>query len=429
VSETGITDQRAWPSAPANDTRADQIVRAAADAAHQAAASLATTPPDVLDEALRVMADRLREDVNLIRAANEDDVKEAKAADMSGALLDRLRLSEERLEAMSEQLLSLAAVPSPPVRSKIRDLPNGLVLEEHRRPVGVIGANFEARPNVVVDIASQLIKSRNAGVLRTGSAALRSAASLADHVIAPALRHVGLDPQLIQVIREPGHEMANALVRQPALLPLVIVRGSGASTRSLAAEGARYGVRILAHADGGAVIYVDDSASPRMVSAIIEASLDRLGVCNRLNLLLIQDTSWQDTLADVQVLLDRLGVSLSLPPHSHALGHEWALEPGREATVTVSPVSGPADAARIANKETSGLAGAVIAEDEAAAAEFMTCYSGTGAFHNATPRLLDGFKLFAVPETGINIDHVPGPRGPVTFRDLYLRQLVVRPAQ
>lgn len=328
----GIAERRAG--------QADRVVRQAAESAHQAAASLAAAPSGALDEALRAMARLLLANAAPVRAANEHDVSAARDAGMSGALLDRLRLGEERLESMSRQLLSLAAVPSPPARDRIRELPGGLVLEEHRRPVGVIGANFEARPNVVVDIASQFIKSRNAGVLRTGSAALRSAISLADDVIAPALAQAGLDPRLIQVIREPGHEMAGALVRQPALLPLVIVRGSGASTRSLAAEGARHGVRILAHADGGAVIYVDDSASPRLVRAIIEASLDRLGVCNRLNLLLIKDTSWPDTITDIQSLLGGLGVTASLPPHSHPLGHEWALEPGSEATVTVSPVRG-----------------------------------------------------------------------------------------
>ena len=82
----------------------------------------------------------------------------------------------------------------------------------------------------------------------------------------------------------------------------------------------------------------------------------------------------------------------------------------------------------IANDETSGLAAAIVTPDQAAAAEFLGAYAGTGAFWNATTRLLDGFKLLSVPETGINIDAVPGPRGPVTFRDLYLRQFVVTPA-
>jgi glutamate-5-semialdehyde dehydrogenase len=119
---------------------------------------------------------------------------------------------------------------------------------------------------------------------------------------------------------------------------------------------------------------------------------------------------------------------VSLPPHPHPLGHEWALDEGREATVTVHPVAGgPAAAARLAEDETSGLAAAIATEDEAAAREFLAAYRGTGAFWNVSTRLLDGFKLLGVPETGINVDRVPGPRGPVTFVDLALRQFVVTP--
>ena len=160
--------------------------------------------------------------------------------------------------------------------------------------MGVIGANFEARPNVVVDIASQFVKSRNAGVLRTGSAAIRSALALADEVIAPALGAAGLDPDMIQLVRLPGQASARALVSQPGLIPLVILRGSGDSTRSLAAEAARHGVRTMAHADGGAVMYVDAAADLAMAEQLIETSLDRLGVCNRLNLLLIHPSLWPE---------------------------------------------------------------------------------------------------------------------------------------
>ena len=119
-------------------------------------------------------------------------------------------------------------------------------------------------------------------------------------------------------------------------------------------------------------------------------------------------------------LAKRLNISLSLPPHAHALGHEWALDAGREATITVAAAASAQDAAEIANRETSGLAASVVTADEDAANQFLDGYAGSGAFWNASPRLLDGFKLLAVPETGINIDVVPGPRGPVTFRDLHL---------
>jgi len=410
------------------DAETTTAVEAAAQAARRTVADLAGVPGERLDAALLGIADRLGEQAREVLAANAEDVRAAQADGIAGALLDRLRLDQARLEAMVGQLRALARVPAEPSRRTIRELPDGLLLEERRRPVGVIGANFEARPNVVVDIASQFVKSRNAGVLRTGSAAIRSAIALADHVLAPALGAAGLDPAMIQLIRVPGQESARALVAQPGLIPLVILRGSGDSTRALAAEAARHGVRTMAHADGGGVMFIDADADVALAERLIEASLDRLGVCNRLNLLLLHPSVWDEMAPRVRALLDRLGIAASLPPHSRPLGHEWALDAGHEATVTIAPADGPREAADLANEETSGLAAAIVTEDPGAAAVFLDAYAGTGAFWNATTRLLDGFKLFSVPETGINVDAVPGPRGPVTFRDLYLRQLVVTPA-
>jgi glutamate-5-semialdehyde dehydrogenase len=278
-----------------------------------------------------------------------------------------------------------------------------------------------------VDVASQLLKSRNAGVLRTGGAALGSATTLFDEVITPALERAGLDARALNLVRSADREAATELVRHPGLIPLVILRGSGETTRNLAADAARHGVRTLAHADGGGVLYLDRAADPALAAQLITDSLDRLGVCNRLNLLLIHDEAWPRLLPVAQAALEKAGVAASLPPHDHPLGHEWALDTGHEATVTVAPAAGPAQAARTANDETSGLAAAVVTADAGAAAQFLAAYAGTGAFWNASTRLLDGFKLRGVPETGINVDHVPGPRGPVTFHDLCLRQYVVTP--
>ncbi len=424
---TAVTTDSDAQASDAQASDAQAAVRAAARAARGTVADLAGVPDERLDDALRAMADQLGSRAVGVLAANEADVRAAQADGIGGALLDRLRLDTARLDGIAGQLHALADVPFEPAQRTVRELPDGLLLTERRRPVGVIGANFEARPNVVVDIASQFVKSRNAGVLRTGSAAIRSAIALADEVIAPALGAAGLDPAMIQLVRVPGQSSARALVSQPGLIPLVILRGSGDSTRSLAAEAARHGVRTLAHADGGAVLYVDADADLAMAEQLIEASVDRLGVCNRLNLLLVHRSLWDEMVPRIRRLGARLGISLSLPPHSHPLGHEWALDPGHEATVTIAPADGPRAAAVLANDETSGLAAAIVTQDQAAAAEFLGAYAGTGAFWNSSTRLLDGFKLFSVPETGINIDAVPGPRGPVTFRDLYLRQFVVTP--
>jgi glutamate-5-semialdehyde dehydrogenase len=165
-----------------------------------------------------------------------------------------------------------------------------------------------------------------------------------------------------------------------------------------------------------------------MARELVAGSLDRLGVCNRLNLLLVDSARWDEWAPELTAQLEGLGIRPSLPPHDHPLGHEWALDDGAEATVTLAPAPSPAAAAQIANAETSGLAAGIVTADAGAAAEFLHGYRGTGAFWNATTRLLDGFKLLGAPETGINVDHVPGPRGPVTFRDLHLRQYVVLPA-
>jgi glutamate-5-semialdehyde dehydrogenase len=403
------------------------VVASCASAAYRAAPSLAAAPDSAIDGALAAMAARLRSSVDALMAANSADVSAAESGGMSAGLLDRLRLSPERLESMASALDLLAGTPHPPRSEFVRDLPDGLKLYERRRPVGVIGANYEARPNVTIDVASQLVKSRNAGVLRTGGAALGSATALLSLVVAPSLADVSLDPTAIQLVPTPDRAAASALVSQPAHVPLVILRGSGDTTRTLGQEAARHGVRTLAHADGGGVLYVDVDAELSRALDLVRDSVDRLGVCNRLNLLLIHSSLYDALLPQVSALLADQNIAVSLPPHNHPIGYEWALDSDREATVTVLPVTSALEAAAVANAETSGLAASIVTTSEPTATAFMDAYTGTGVFWNATTRLLDGFKLLAVPETGINIDKVPGPRGPVTYPDLCLRQYAIVP--
>src|SRR5215207_3034870 len=266
---------------------ASRAVRQCAAAAKAASAGVASAPAGTVDAALRGIADRLGAAREAVREANQEDLRAGEAGGLPGPMLDRLRLGDDRVDDLAGQLRELADVPHPEWKRHVRTLPTGEVVEEHRKPVGVVGANFEARPNVVVDIASQLLKSRNAGVLRTGSAAIGTASVLLDAVIAPALRDAGLDPDTVQLVRLPGRDTAHALVRQPDLVPLVILRGSGTSTRELTAEAAAHGVRTLAHADGGGVLYLHPAADRDRALDLVERSLDRLGVCNRLNLLLV----------------------------------------------------------------------------------------------------------------------------------------------
>lgn len=411
----------------ATGTSEQTAVREAAERAAAAAPGVRAAGGPAVDDALRTAARLLRERADDVLAANAADVETAERGRMAPGLLDRLRLTPERLADMADQLDVLADTPEPEAQRFVRELPTGERVFERRVPVGVIGAVFEARPNVTVDVASQVLKARSAAVLRTGAAALGSARALVELVLAPALESAGVPADAVQLVPVPGHAGADALVGLPDLVPLVVVRGSGEVTRRLSALGAAAGVRVLAHADGGGVLYLHESADEDDVARLVTESTDRLGVCNRLNLLLI-DASAHDRLWPVaeEALADREIVP-SLAPHDHPLGHEWALDAGSEAHVTVATVDGPVDAALTAARETSGLAACVCATDEAAATAFIDAYTGTGVFWNATTRLLDGYKLLGLPETGINVDHTPGPRGPVTYVDLSLRQFVVLP--
>ena len=401
-------------------------VARAAELARAAAPRLAAADFAQLDDALGAIADGLEREAGELISRSREEVAAAEGS-LSPAVIDRLRLDEGRLAGMVGQVRELASLPGTPRATGRIALEGGLEVEERRIPVGVIGANYEARVNVTLDISTQLVKSRNAGVLRTGAAALGTASMLMDRVVSPALEGAGLPGEAIQLVRVPAREAAHALVSLPALIPLVILRGSGPTTAELAATASRHGVRTLAHAEGGGVLYVDPSADEALALDLIERSLDRLGVCNRLNLLLVHTSLWESFVPRARELLERLSITPSLPPHDHPIGYEWANDDERSATVTIAPIEGPRHAAELANDETSGLAAAIVARDEQAADEFLAAYRGTGGFWNATTRLLDGFKLLSAPETGINIDAVPGPRGPVTYMDLHLRQFVVAP--
>lgn len=397
-------------------------VEGVAKGAGAAARAVATCEERVLDETLVSIALLLEKESSAILEVNRAEVENAR--DRAPGFVERLRLTEKRIAAMASSVRALAALPPIERIAQKRVLENGLRIEERRVPVGVIGAIYEARANVTLDIATQLLKSRNCGVLRTGSAGANTSEALIAKVVAPALAEAGLDAGAIGLIRG-GHEAAEALVSLPHLVPLVIIRGSGETTRRLASLAASNGVRTLAHADGGGVMFVHRSAERDVALSLIEWSLDSLAVCNRLNLLLIDDGIWEEFLPMVIEKLGAMGIKASLPPHDHPLGYEWAIDEEQQNTVTVSMAEDPSAAAAIASGETPAIAASIVASDEAAASEFLESFRGTGVFWNASTRWLDGFRLTGAPETGINVDHVPGPRGPVTYRDLYLRQYAV----
>jgi glutamate-5-semialdehyde dehydrogenase len=404
-----------------------ELVRKEAAEAGLAAAHLRD---EAVDDALAAASALVRERRRELLAANGADVETA-AGRLDEGMLDRLRLDDGRVDALAEQVSAMAAIP--PLDREIASwtLPSGLAVSERRIPIGTVGANFEARPNVALDVAGQLLKSLNTAVLRTGGAALRTVTVLVDEVLRPALERSGLPPAAVGLVRSPEREGARALCSLPREIPLVILRGSGETTAALARLAAENGVRTLAHAEGGGVLYVHASADEAKAVAVAEASLDRLGVCNRLNLLLV-DRAAAHLAPRLAEAVQRLGLVLYNTsrasavtrgkPLTERLGYEWANDPDRVASITLDVVDSLEEAVALANGETSGLAAGIVAEDGEAARRFLEGYRGTAAFWNATTRFTDGFALTGAPETGINVDHTPGPRGPVTYRDLWLRQ-------
>jgi glutamate-5-semialdehyde dehydrogenase len=403
-------------------------IEAEAAAANRAAPAL---QDDAVADALRRAAGIVRERSDAILRANASDW-EAAAGRLDEGTLDRLRLDGARVDALAGQLEAMAGIEPLEREAGSWTLANGLRVTERRIPIGTVGANFEARPNVALDVAGQLLKSLNTAVLRTGGAALGTVTVLVDDVLRPALEAAGLPPGAVGLVRSADRKGARLLVSLPRRIPLVILRGSGETTAALARLAAENGVRALAHAEGGGVLYVHESADRQRLLAVAEASLDRLGVCNRLNLALLDRQAAPSALGDLVELFERLGLTVygtprardgaELAPLDVPRGYEWANDPDRVASVTVDVVDDLDEALRIANEETSGLAAAVIAEDEVAARRFLEGYRGTAAAWNAPTRFVDGFELTGAPETGINVGREPGPRGPVTYRDLWLRQ-------
>ena len=218
------------------------------------------------------------------------------------------------MATLARQLEATAALE--PLEREIasRTLANGLQVRERRIPVGTVGANFEARPEVALDIAAQVLKSLNAVVLRTGGAALADGRDARRRGAAARARGGGhrrgrRRPRALGRSRRAPRRSS----RSRSWIPLVILRGSGASTAALARLAAENGVRTLAHAEGGGVLYVHGSARADRVTAIVDASLDRLGVCNRLNLALV-DREAAGLAAELVAACEQRGVDVAGPP-------------------------------------------------------------------------------------------------------------------
>jgi glutamate-5-semialdehyde dehydrogenase len=370
------------------------------------------------DDALLKMAEKLLNARKTIAAENQKDLSAARDAGLSAAMLDRLTLSEPVIHAMADGLKEVAALPDPVgAVPGMWKRPNGLLVGRVRIPLGVIGFIFESRPNVTVDAAALCLKAGNAVILKGGSEALHSNVILG-RLLAESLQEAGIPEKAVQVIPTTERAAVNALISLDDHLDVIIPRGGEGLIRFVT-EHSR--VPVLKHYKGVCHIYVDPSASPKMARDIcFNAKVQRPGVCNALETLLVHEDAAPDFLPEMAKQYAKAGVEIRGCPKTLALvpGAVAATESDWPAEfldlVLAVKVVGSMDEA-LDHIETYGSqhTEAIITNDYDRSQRFLSQVDSSVVLVNASTRFNDGNQLGLGAEIGINTSklHAFGPMG------------------
>lgn len=399
-------------------TRLDDEVRALCEKARRAARQLAPRPREEKDAALEAMALALEEHRAPILAANAADVEAARARGTKGALLDRLMLDEKRLAAMVDSVRSVRVLPDPVgevVSQSTR--PNGLLVTRVRVPLGVVAMIYEARPNVTIEASALTLKAGNAVVLRGGSEAARSNAELGT-AARRAIESVGLPADAVQIVPFTEHDAVRSLVQQSGLVDLAIPRG-GESLIRFVTENAR--VPVVQHYKGVCHLFLDGGIDvEQAVRIVLNAKMQRPGVCNALECLLVDATDAPRVLPPVADALRAAGCTLHADAHARTLV-PWAEEAtaedwGREfldTVLAVKVVDGLQGALDHVAAYGSGHTEAILTPNAAHADRFRREVDAACVVVNASTRFHDGGELGLGAEIGIATSrlHWRGPMG------------------
>ena len=407
-----------------------QLVESKARAARAAAHALAIAGTRVKDEALMQMARALEEKSGLLLDANRADLERARTKGLARAFVDRLTLTERRIEEMANGLRQIAALADPVgtvVESWRR--PNGIEISRVRVPLGVIGFIYESRPNVTADAAGLCVKSGNAVLLRGGSEAIESNTLIAA-VLAKALEKTGAPPDAIQFVEVTDRDAVAAMLEQDRYLDLVIPRGGEEFVRWVAA---RSRVPVLKHDKGVVHVFVDAGADLEMATAIVlNAKTQRPSVCNALETLLVDSAIAGRFLPAAAARLAGAGVELRgcartralVPAALPATEADWDAE-YLDLVLAVRIVDGLDEALAHIRAHSTGLAEAIVTGDLGHARRFTREVDAAGVLVNASPRLLDGSQFGMGAEMGISTSRVHA-RGPVGVRELTTTKFVVQ---
>ncbi len=398
-------------------TEPDPVLEVAARA-RAAAPALAQLDRAEKDAALQAMAIALETGVGDVLDANARDVERARAGGMSAALVDRLALTEARVQAMAAGLRRVAALPDP-VGEVVRGsrLPNGLELRQVRVPLGVVGIIYEARPNVTVDAAGLCLKSGNAVLLRGSSSAAASNAALVA-VLAGAGSEAGLPVDAVQLVPGEDHQSVKSLLRARGLVDVLIPRGGAALIRAVVEEST---VPVIETGVGNCHVYVDAAADLGQALAIVlDAKTSRPSVCNAAETLLVHADVAAEFLPTVLQALRAAGVTVHGDPAVATYGPEvlpagpddWAAE---YLSLDLAAAVVPSLDAALAHIRAwgSGHTEAIVTGSQGAARRFVAGVDAAAVMVNASTRFTDGEEFGFGAEIGISTQklHARGPLG------------------
>ena len=396
-------------------------------AAKAASRRLAYLSTEVKNRALGNIASDLLAKEKEILAANQIDYQAGESSGMSAAMLDRLMLSSERLSAMAQDVLTVAALPDPVGEVfDMRTLPNGLMLGRKRVPLGVIGAVYESRPNVTIDISVLCLKSGNAIILRGGKEAIHSNSALAK-VVTAAVARAGVPDGAVQFIENTDRALVSHLLKMRGVIDLVIPRG-GAGLIKFVTENAA--MPVVSGGVGVCHTYVDRSADlEKAVAIAFNAKVQRPTVCNALDTLLVHKdiakrylpslaAEW--TKAGVTIHADKRAMSILGPDSSLKLVPATDEDWGREflsLTAALKVVDSLDEALKHIELYGSGHSEAIVTEEYGAAMRFLNEVDAACVYVNASTRFTDGGQFGLGAEVGISTQKMHA-RGPLGLKEL-----------
>jgi glutamate-5-semialdehyde dehydrogenase len=404
----------------------DKIVRDAKTASRMTA--IAGT--SIKNAALEQMALNLTNSKEMLLVENEKDLEAARKNGLPPAMIDRLMLTDSRIEDMAKgirEVINLADPIGEIMEEIVR--PNGLGIQKIRVPIGVIIIIYESRPNVTADAASLCLKTGNATILRGGKESIHSNIAIYRQ-ISSALEKVGLDKNAIQVIETVDREAVGHLLKADEYADLVIPRGGEGLIRNVVENST---IPVIKHYKGVCHVYVDEFADPDMARGVcLNSKLQRPGTCNAMETMLVHEKISGTFLPDIYKEMSDAGVELRgceksrkiVPEIKQADEEDWSTE-YLEKILSVKVVSSIDDAIEHISVYGSSHSDAIITEDESNAKKFIDEVDSAAVYVNASTRFTDGFEFGMGAEIGISTDKLHA-RGPMGLKELTSYKYIIR---